>query len=41
VIVGLEVWDGVRKGVGVIVVDAELEGVVDAVFEFVLEEVIV
>jgi len=41
VTVRLEVCDWVRKGVGVTVVDAELEGVVEAVFEFVLEDVMV
>ena len=41
VIVRLEVCDWVRKGVGVIVVDAELEGVVDGVTDFVFEDVIV
>ena len=39
--VRLEVCDWVRKGVGVTVVDAELEGVVEGVTDFVLEEVTV
>ena len=39
--VRLEVCDWVRKGVGVTVVDAELEGVVEAVTDFVFDAVIV
>lgn len=41
VTVGVEVCVWVRKAVGVSVEDAEFEGVVEGVTDFVLEEVIV